>query len=207
MMGVSFFPGLAPPNGIVDCLCGWCLTWWFWCDDWESGWWVYHTWSKEHGLMCHQFTTFHLNQGVRIIPFLTKQLQTLNKAWILSSPIQWRYQNWTHHLMSLMSLLLQSLLGFFVHSVLFLILLNFSLLLASALINYGVRLRHFLPLCLWPPRCQHLSWLNIFLATQQYLVFNLQHHQITSSWILPIGRLIRVFWNFRLALVELLMPL
>ena len=46
----------------------------------------------------------------------------------------------------------------FLCSVLFLILLNCSLLLASGLINYGARLGPFLYLCLWLPTCQHLNW-------------------------------------------------
>ena len=37
--------------------------------------------------------------------------------------------------------------------------------------------------------------------------FSLQHYQITSPWILKIGRLFRVFLKFRLALVWLLKPL
>ena len=88
----------------------------------------------------------------------------------------------------------------------FLILLNHSLLLASGLINYGARLGPFFYLCLCPPTCQHLNWFITFLATQQPFGSSLQHHQITLPWILPIGRLIKVFQNFRLALMSLLMP-
>ena len=45
----------------------------------------------------------------------------------------------------------------FLHSILFLILLNCNLLLALGLINCGARLGCFLHLCLWLPRCQHLN--------------------------------------------------
>ena len=45
----------------------------------------------------------------------------------------------------------------FLHSVAFLIILSHSLLLAFKLINCGVRLGLFLPLCLWLPRCWHLN--------------------------------------------------
>ena len=94
--------------------------------------------------------------------------------------------------MSLMSLLLQSLLGFSTLLVLFLIYLNHSFLLASGFINYGARLGHFFFLCLYPQGCWHLNWFVTFLAMQQPLGSSLQHHKITSPWHLPIGRLISV---------------
>ena len=54
------------------------------------------TWSMEHFVAhsifilflwawCHQWPASYLNQGVRIIPFWTRQLQTLNRIWIPSS--------------------------------------------------------------------------------------------------------------------------
>ena len=45
----------------------------------------------------------------------------------------------------------------FLHSVLFLIILNCSLLLALGLQNCGAKLGPFLHLCLWLPRYQHLN--------------------------------------------------
>ena len=54
-----------------------------------------------------------------------------------------------------MPLPLQSLLGFITWLVLFLIILNCSLLLAYDLVNCGARLGLFLHLCLCLPRCQH----------------------------------------------------
>ena len=78
-------------------------------------------------------------------------MQTLNRAWIPFLLIPSRHQNW----MSQMLLLLQSPQGFSAPLVLFLILLNHSLLLASYLVNYCARLGHFFHLCLWPTRCWH----------------------------------------------------
>ena len=106
-----------------------------------------------------------------------------------------------------MPLHLQSLLSFFTQLVVFLIILNGSLLLALGLINCGARLGTFLHLYLWLPRCQHLNWFTASLATLQPLGSSLLQHQITSPGTLPTGRLIRVYQNFRLALVLLLMPL
>ena len=91
--------------------------------------------------------------------------------------------------------------------VLFLIILNCNSLLALGLINSGARLRPFLHLCLWLPRCEHLNWFIIFLATLQPLDSSPLHHQISSLWFLPTGSLIRVCQNFRLALVLLHMLL
>ena len=112
---------------------------------------------------CHHLPTFHWNQGVRFIHFWTKQLQISNRAWIPSSLIALRHQNWTHPLMSLMSLLLQSLQGFSAWLVLFLICLNPSLLPESGLINYDARLGHFFHLFLWPSRCQLSKLICYFL--------------------------------------------
>ena len=106
-----------------------------------------------------------------------------------------------------MLLHLQSLLGVFAQLVLFLILLNHSLPLALGVINHGARLGCFLHLCLWLPRCQHLNWFATSLATLQPLDSGLLHHQITSPWLLPWGKLIRFYQNFRLALVLLLISL
>ena len=49
--------------------------------------------------------------------------------------------------------------------------------------------------------------INLFWVIQQHLVSGLLHHQITSLWIQPIGRCIRVFLIFRWAFLWLLMPL
>ena len=119
----------------------------------------------------------------------------------------WFDQYWTHPLLNLMLLLFQALQGSYAQLILFLILLNHGLFLASNLINYGARLGHLFHRCLWPQRCPYPIWFSIFLATQQHLGSGLQHYQITLPWILSIGRLIRVFLNFRLALVSLLMLL
>ena len=99
--------------------------------------------------------------------------------------------DWILPWMSLMPLhLLQSLLGFSAWLVPFLIILSHSLVLPFGLINCDARLRLFLPLCLWLPRCQHLNWFVTFLATVQPLDFRCLLHQITSLWILPAGKLI-----------------
>ena len=63
---------------------------------------------------------------------------------ILTDSLEMPEFNWTLPQMSLMPLHLQSLLGFFTQSVLFLIILNCSLFLAKDLINCGVRLGLFL---------------------------------------------------------------
>ena len=83
-------------------------------------------------------------------------------------------------LVSLMSFHLQILQGFFTSLVLFLIILNHSLLLASDLINCGARLGLFLHLYLWLPRCLHPNQFIIFLATLQLLDSGHRLHQATS---------------------------
>ena len=148
---------------------------------------------------CHHQTTSLLTKGVRIIPFWTRQWQTLNKVWIQSSLTLLSHRNWMYHLRSLKVFLHQSQQSSYTQSVLFLILLNHSLPLASNLISYGARLEHYNCLYLCQARCQHLNW--------QHLGSSLLHHQIASLWILPIGRWIRVCLIFKLALVQLLMPL
>ena len=126
---------------------------------------------------------------MRILPFWIRLLLTLNKAWIPSSLIHLKHRNWTLPWMSLMLLHLQSLLGFSAQLVLFLIILSHSLLLAFILVNCGARLGLFLPLCLWLPRCKHLNWFVTFLAILQPLDSGPLLHQITSPWILPMGKL------------------
>ena len=59
--------------------------------------------------------------------------------------------------MSLMPVHVRCLLGFSTWLLLFLIILNSSLLLALDLINCGTRLGLFLHLYLWIPRCWHLN--------------------------------------------------
>ena len=90
-------------------------------------------------------THFPWNQGMSIMPFWIRLFLTLNKAWIPSSLIHLRHQNWTLPWMSLMSLHLQSLLDFSTQLVPFLIILSCSLLWAFELINCGARLGLFLP--------------------------------------------------------------
>ena len=87
-----------------------------------------------------------------------------------------------------MPLHLQSLLGFSAWLVLFLIILNCSLLLTLDLINCGARLGPFLHLCLWLPRCWHLNWFVIFLAILQPSDSGPLLHQIISPWLLLTGR-------------------
>ena len=94
-------------------------------------------------------THYCLNQGVRIIHLWTKQLQTLSMVLILSSLTPLRHWNWMHHLMNLMSLLLQSLQGSNIWLLSLLILLNCHLLLASNLINYAARLGYYVCLYHW----------------------------------------------------------
>ena len=141
---------------------------------------------------------------MRIIPFWIRLLLTLNKAWIPSSLIPLRHQNWTLPWMSLMPLHLQSHLGFSVWLVLFLITAHCSLLLALDLVNCGARLGLFLHLCLWQPRCWHLNWFIIFLATMQLSDLSPLLHQITSPWNMPIGRL--KYFNCYLHIPSFKMP-
>ena len=82
-----------------------------------------HTWSAEQ-FVAHShiypgftgkvfsLTHFSLEPGCEDFPFWIRLLQTLNKAWIPSSLIPLRHQNWILPWisMSLMSLHLQSLL-------------------------------------------------------------------------------------------------
>ena len=103
-------------------------------------------------------THFALEPGCEDYSFLTKMGLILNKAWIPSSLIPLRHQNWMLPWMSLMLFHLQSLLGFFAQLVLFLIILNCSLLLPFILINCGARLGLLLHLCLWLPRCLHPNY-------------------------------------------------
>ena len=112
-----------------------------------------HTWSTEQFVAhSHVYPGFTGKVSSLYFPlalgcedyFWTNELQTLNRAWITSSLIKLRYQNWTHPLMSLRSLLL-SLQGFSAQLVLFLLLLNCCLFLVLGLGNYGARLGHFFP--------------------------------------------------------------
>ena len=120
----SYFPGLVPSDDMVDSesvmsikhgdsgvVIGYQV------DEFTG------TWSAEqfvaHSHIYPRFTGkvsslthFPLEQDVRIMPFWIRLLLTLNKAWILFSLIHSRHWNWTLPWMSLMSLYLQSLLGF-----------------------------------------------------------------------------------------------
>ena len=60
-----------------------------------------HTFTLGLWIRCHPLTISHQSWGMRIIHFCTRQLQTLNRAWI-----QPRHWNETHPLMNLRSLLL-----------------------------------------------------------------------------------------------------
>ena len=88
-----------------------------------------------------------------------------------------------------------------------LIFINDLFLLASSLISYHPRLGY--DFCLYPRNtiCQPPSCFIIFPVIQQHLDSGLLCHLLLSLWILSIRRLIRVFLNFRLAFVHLLMPL
>ena len=74
-------------------------------------------------------TDFPLELGCEDYSFVDQAMVTLNKAWIPSSPIPLRWQNWMLPWMTLMPFHLQSLLGFFTWLVIFLIILSHSLLL------------------------------------------------------------------------------
>ena len=89
-------------------------------------------------------SNFPLEQGVRIMPFWIRLLLTLNKVWIPSTLTHLIHWNWTLPWMSLMSLHLQSFLGFSAWLVPFLIILSCSLLLAFELVNYGCQARTLL---------------------------------------------------------------
>ena len=98
---------------------------------WSAEWFVAHShiypgFSGKLSLLTH----FPWYQVVRIILFWTRLLLTLNKAWIPSSLILLRHQYWTLPGMRLMPLHLQFLVDFFTWLVLFLIIINCSLLLA-----------------------------------------------------------------------------
>ena len=148
---------------------------------------------------------FLLEPGCEDYAFWVRLLLTLNKAWIPSSLIHSRHWNWTLPWMRLMSLHLQSLLGFSTWLVPFLIILSESLVLAFILINCVARLGFFLPQCLWLPRCQHLNWSITFLAILQPFDSGPLLHQITSHWLLPTGKLFSLI--FRLVLMPLHMLL
>ena len=68
----------------------------------------------------------------------------------------------------------------FLHSVLFLIILDCNLILALGLINCGPRLGAFLHLYFWLPICPHLNLFVTFLAIIQPLDSSTLHHEITS---------------------------
>ena len=138
----SSFPGLVPSNDTVDSesvmgvkpgdsgiVIGYQI------DEFT------HTWSAEQ-VVAHfhiypgftgkvsSLTHFPLEPVCEDYSFWTRPWLTLNKAWIPPSLIPLRHQNWMLPWMSLMPFHLQSLLGFFTWLVLFVIILNCSLLLA-----------------------------------------------------------------------------
>ena len=132
-------------------------------DTWSAEWFVSqtHIYPGFTGKVS-SLTHFPLEPGCEDYSFLDQPV-----AWIPSSLIALSHQHWTHPWMILMPLHLQSLLGFCAQLVLFLILLNCSLPLALGLINYVAMQGHFLHLCLWLPRFQHLNWFAASLATLQ----------------------------------------
>ena len=107
--------------------------------------------------------------------------------------------------MSLM-IYLQHLQGFCAQLVLFLIILNYSLPLASKLICYGARLASYFCLYQGLGKCQLLNLFTVFPAIQQLWASsppdNMTLYPINRLCTLPIRRLIRVLL-FRLALVQL----
>ena len=86
--------------------------------------------------------------------------------------------------------LLQYCQGFYTWLVIFLIILDHSLLLSLYLINYGSRLGYYLSLYHRSVKCQPLSWLIIFTVIQQPLVSTLLCHKIRSIEIWQIRGLI-----------------
>ena len=81
----------------------------------------------------HSNPTSHLNQGMRIIPFWTMLLQILSMVLNPSLLTLYKHQNWMHYLMSW-----SCSFRIFAPLVPFLVILNYSILLASSLITYGV---------------------------------------------------------------------
>ena len=81
----------------------------------------------------------------------------------------------------------------FLHSVLFLLILEYSLLLSPNLMNIGARLQ--LCFCLYyrKVKCELLSGFITFSVIQLHLDSGLFCHLIISFWILPVRALIRVF--------------
>ena len=96
----------------------------------------------DHGKGVTTKTLSHLCLVVRIIHFWSKKLQTLNRVWnassLLTDSIKTPELNTSFDEPDVIT---SSVSSEFLHSVLFLILLNHSLFLASDLINYGVLLR------------------------------------------------------------------
>ena len=83
---------------------------------------------------------FPLESGCEDYSFFRTKQQTLSMVLIPSLLTQFECCNWMHPLMSLIPCLLVSLQGIYAQLEPFLIILNFSLLLESNLINYGARL-------------------------------------------------------------------
>ena len=98
-----------------------------------------HTSTLVSQVRYQHYSTSHLNQGVKIIPFWTSSLKMLGMVRILSWQTSSTHKNWMHPLMRLIACL-QSVHGFSASLVPFLIILDHSLLLASNLVNYGARL-------------------------------------------------------------------
>ena len=161
MVGWVFFSGLCSTQWHVWLqICGWHLTWWFWCGDWVSSWWIYSNLVNRmlHCLMTH-LLWFH-GQGVHTYP-----ISTWTKEWGLL-PLNKAVKDFEHGLSSIlmdcvdipqldesfdeadaMSSSVSS--GFYTQLVPFLMILDCSSLLQSNLINYGAWLMHYLYVYHW----------------------------------------------------------
>ena len=84
------------------------------------------------------------------------------------------------------AMLHQSLQGFYAWWVLFLIILDCSLPLASNFMKYGAWLGCYFYLYHRQIKCQPQSWFITFPVIQQHLDSRLLHHLIISLWILPL---------------------
>ena len=92
---------------------------------------------------CINSNPCHFNQAVIMTPFWTMQAKTFRVVFILSLLTLLTSQNWRYPLMRLMPCLLQCLQGFYAWWVSILIILDWRLLLASNVIDYGARLGHY----------------------------------------------------------------
>ena len=167
-----------------------------------------HTFTLGLQAMCHPLTIFHFNQGVRIIHFWTKQCQDFEQGFnsILTDSTGTLEvdTSFDEH-----DVITSSISLGFMHSV-ETVSDTSQLQLAPSLRSHKLwcqtrALLSPMSLATKISASKLIHYFSIWPAAFGWPVF--QHHQITSHWILPIGRLIRVSQNFRLALVGLSMPL